>query len=212
MIENLKNIIRPYYVAVGNYQKKREFERLVAKAKQQGLPLKIVIGSAGIFDPGWIPSEEYILDLLDETTWKRYFNENELDALLAEHVWEHLTAEQGLIAAKVCFKFLKKGGYMRIAVPDGFHQSEKYIDYVKPGGHGAGADDHKLLYNYKTFSAVFSNAGFQVKVLECFDENHTFQFNDWSIQEGKISRSIRFDERNKDGNPHYTSIIIDAIK
>jgi predicted SAM-dependent methyltransferase len=172
----------------------------------------LVIGSSGIYDKGWIPSEEHFLNLLDENSWKRYFDENEINSLLAEHVWEHLTAEQGIIAAKLCYKYMKKGGYLRVAVPDGFHNKQEYIDYVKPGGHGAGADDHKLLYNYKSFSSVFSETGFQINLLEYFDEDGEFHFNDWNIGMGKIHRSIRYDGRNKDGKPNYTSIILDAHK
>lgn len=38
--------------------------------------------------------------------------------MLAEHVWEHMTKEEGIMAAKHCYEFLQDGGYIRVAVPD----------------------------------------------------------------------------------------------
>lgn len=175
-------------------------------------PIRLVVGSSGVFDEGWIPSEAHFLNLLDEKTWLNYFKEGQVDCILAEHVWEHLTPEEGKKAAQVCFKFLKKGGWIRVAVPDGFHKSPEYIEYVKPGGHGAGADDHKILYTYKTFSAAFEQAGFNVDLLEYFDENKEFHHNPWDPAKGLIRRSEKYDSRNANGELKYTSLIIDGIK
>jgi predicted SAM-dependent methyltransferase len=60
---------------------------------------------------------------VEEDTWKFFFQESSLDAILAEHVWEHLSLNEASIAAKNCFKYLKHGGYVRVAVPDGYHPS-----------------------------------------------------------------------------------------
>lgn len=142
----------------------------------------------------------------------RYFQKDSVDRILGEHVWEHLTLEDGAVAAATCFTFLKKGGRLRVAVPDGFHPDENYIEFVKPGGLGAGADDHKVLYNYQTFSRIFEQAGFRVELLEYFDENGIFHAQNWDMSDGYIHRSIRYDSRNSDGKPVYTSLIIDAVK
>jgi len=208
----LKKLIKPYYYRLKELQAQRKFKKTIQKFQSQEQPLKIVIGSSGIFDDGWIPSEAHFLNLLDEEDWHKYFQENEITNLVAEHVWEHLTSEQGKIAARNCYKYLKSGGIIRLAVPDGFHSDSTYIEYVKPNGRGAGADDHKVLYNYKSFSKLFSDVGFEIKLLEYFDENGSFQFNEWTNENGHVRRSIRYDERNKNGKPNYTSLIIDAIK
>lgn len=175
-------------------------------------PLKIVIGASGIFESGWIPADIDFLNLLKESDWKKFFVENQIDAILAEHVWEHLTIEEALIAAKMCYKYLNVGGYIRLAVPDGLHPNSEYINLVKPGGTGFGSDDHKILYTYKVLSETFESAGFKVNLLEYFDENGKFICNEWDTKKGLIRRSKRFDRRNKDGNLNYTSIILDAIK
>ena len=99
-----------------------------------------------------------------------------------------------------------------MAVPDGFNPSEEYINYVKPGGTGNGADDHKLLYNYKLMSGFLENVGFKVNLLEYFDENGQFHKAPWDPEDGMIRRSADHDERNRDGKLGYTSLIIDAIK
>lgn len=212
MKQVIKKIVNPIYSPFKKKLQLNDFHKKLNVAKEKNQPLKIVIGSSSIFEKGWIPSEIHFLNLLDESTWHVFFDENEITYLLAEHVWEHLTEEEGIIAAKNCFKFLKKGGNLRVAVPDGYHKDADYIKYVKPGGIGAGADDHKVLYTYKTFSKIFEKAGFEVTLLEYFDENKEFQFNDWDVEKGYIHRSINNDKRNSDGNPNYTSIIIDAYK
>lgn len=174
-------------------------------------PIKLVVGSGSIFEEGWIPTDINILNLLNPKQWSNYFSVASIDSILAEHVWEHLTEEDGIIAARTCYKYLKVDGYLRVAVPDGFHPNNDYINYVKPQGYGSGADDHKVLFNYQTFKRIFETAGFKINLYEYFDENGEFHFNEWKAEDGKIYRSKRFDERNIDAL-NYTSIILDAVK
>lgn len=212
MKQLIKKIVSPIYSPIKKTVELNKFKNKLSENKNNNKPLKIVVGSSSIFENEWIPSEVHFLDLLDEKTWNQFFKKDEITYLLAEHVWEHLTEEEGKIAAKNCYKYLKKGGNLRVAIPDGYHPNSDYIDYVKPGGHGPGADDHKVLYTYKTFSKIFEEAGFVVKPLEYFNEKKEFQFNDWEIEKGYIHRSIKNDKRNINGEPNYTSIIIDAQK
>ncbi|HEV8069019.1 MAG TPA: methyltransferase domain-containing protein [Planctomycetaceae bacterium] len=186
--------------------------RNLKKRVRQSSPLRIVVGAGGLYDLGWIPTDVDVLDILDDAHWRRLFRENSIDAILAEHVWEHLTAEQGLRAAQNCNRFLRPGGYLRAAVPDGFHPDPTYLERVRPGGSGAGAQDHKLLYNHETFRQLFESAGFQVEPLEYFDSAGQFYAANWDPALGKIDRSQRFDERNKQGQLVYTSVILDARK
>jgi predicted SAM-dependent methyltransferase len=184
--------------------------KLRLQTKQR--PLRIIIGSASTSQKGWIATNMAQLNLLKLDTWRRYFKEGSISALLAEHVWEHLTESDAVIAAQNCYRFLARGGYLRVAVPDGFHPSKSYIESVKPGGSGPGADDHKIMYNYRTVERAFLAAGFEVRLLEWFDEQGEFHFNDWDVEAGMIVRSRRFDPRNHDGSLSYTSIILDALK
>lgn len=183
---------------------KRELKQLVRK--------NIIVGAGGTQYSGWLSTDEDILNLLVGKSWETLFKPDSLDAILAEHVWEHLTTEQAVIAAYHCFKYLKPGGYIRVAVPDGHHPSEDYINCVKPGGFGFGSDDHRVLYYYETFSSLFLSVGFNVSLNEYFDQNGVFHEIPWNPIDGMVIRSKRFDNRNADGGLHYTSIILDATK
>lgn len=184
--------------------------RRLAAAPQK----RIVIGSAGRHDFGWIPTDQEVLDLLKPEDWDRFFRPGSLDAMLAEHVWEHLTPEQARTAAGICHRYLKPGGYLRIAVPDGLHPDTTYIQWVKVGGASPGqiANDHKVLYTYGTLRELFEGSGFRVRLYEYFDEAGKFHYYDWDTNGGTIWRSKRFDPRNKGDRLGYTSIILDAVK
>jgi predicted SAM-dependent methyltransferase len=184
------------------------FRRLI----ENNRPIRFVVGASGVFESNWIPSDIEYFNILHKENWKRYFEQSSIDAILSEHMWEHLTLEEGVIAANNCYAYLKPGGNLRIAVPDGFHPDENYIEQVKVGGSGAGADDHKVLYTYKSLSSLFEQAGFKVTLLEYFDEHGKFHAKDWDVLHGKIRRSARFDERNENHKLNYTSIVLDAKK
>lgn len=171
--------------------------------------LRIIVGACEEDKyEGWIATSKARLDLLREADWANL--ENSVDAILAEHVWEHLDGDAAIVAAQNCFNSLKPDGYIRVAVPDGWHPDEDYIDRVRPGGWGAGSEDHHVLYTYSTLKAVFEFVGFQVTLLEYFDERGTFHYQEWTPADGMITRSARFDSRNVTGELAYTSIIMDA--
>jgi len=178
----------------------------------KALPLKIIIGAGPQSQLGWVATDISRLNLLKPERWGRYLQPCSVDALMAEHVWEHLSKEEAVSAAKTCFKYLKVGGYLRIAVPDGLQISAEYIESVRPGGSGPGAEDHKVLYDYRSLTAMLRQAGFTVQSLEYFDEAGQFHAQPWDDEDGRISRSSRHDVRNVDGRLKYTSLIVDAIK
>lgn len=179
----------------------------------QQVKLKFNIGSAGInknFE--WYPTDKESLDVTKENDWQKVLSFLQLDNIAAEHVWEHLTQKETELANANCFKYLKNGGVLRIAVPDGYNPNKKYIESVKPGGTGKGARDHKMLYNYKVITDCLQKAGFIVKPLEYWDEYGQFHYIDWDNEDGFIERSRRYDSRNKNGSLEYTSLIVDAMK
>ncbi|MBS4204145.1 class I SAM-dependent methyltransferase [Lederbergia citrea] len=182
----------------------------------QQAEIRIVVG-AGEYNnnPGWIHTQEKEINLLDENTWRNRFDINSITAILAEHVWEHLTYEEGIKAAKICYEFLKPSGYIRCAVPDGFFPDETYQNVVKVGGPGPKdhpAASHKIVHTYKTLTEMFEASGFQVVLLEYFDEQGNFQCNDWDGKDGIIFRSKKYDPRNQGNKLAAPSLIIDAIK
>lgn len=178
--------------------------------------IKVVVG-AGVFNnnPGWIQTQEDELNLLDKATWEERFEYNSISVILAEHVWEHLTFEEGVRAAGICCKFLKPTGHIRCGVPDAFFRDEAYQNIVQIGGPGPKdhpAASHKIVHNYKTLTKMFESAGFEVVLLEYCDENGQFYYKEWDANDGVIFRSKKYDSRNKGDKLGFPSLIVDAIK
>lgn len=178
-------------------------------------PLTIIIGAGQQAYPGWIATQQEHLNLLRREDWAVSFHERSIDALLCEHVWEHLSEVEGRAAARLCYEFLKPGGYLRCAVPDGFFPDPDYQRMAQVGGPGPKdhpAADHKIVYTYRLFADVFASAGFAVDLLEYCDENGRFHSHHWDATEGMIYRSLRFDHRNQNGQLKSVSLILDAKK
>lgn len=171
-----------------------------------------MVGSSGIVPPGWIETDIDYLNITKSTDWRRYFQPGSISAILAEHVWEHLTPDEGLVAARNCCQYLKLGGYLRIAVPDAYHPDSIYVEATRIGGTGPGASDHKAFYTKDTLEELLHQAGFVVEWLEYFDAAGCFHGRDWNPADGMIRRSRRYDRRNHDGVLRYTSLIADARK
>ncbi|WP_425501794.1 class I SAM-dependent methyltransferase [Paraliobacillus salinarum] len=178
--------------------------------------IKLVIGAGEHNNnPGWIHTQEDELNLLDQDSWNKRFERESITAILAEHVWEHLTYEEGIEAAKRCHKFLKPTGYIRCAVPDGYFPDDTYQNVVKVGGPGPKdhpAASHKIVHNYKTLTKMFKTAGYEVELLEYCDEEGEFHQNNWDPLQGVIFRSKKYDPRNQGDKLVFPSLIVDAYK
>lgn len=229
----IRRMRRRYYRRYGQYR----LEKMLATTPRK----RVVIGAWSRFDEGWIPTQRDFLDLTKPEDWQRFFQPNSVEAMLAEHVWEHLTPAEGLAAARTCYRYLKPSGYLRVAVPDGLHPDPDYIETVKAGasepesGESSGAQsstaeldgnaaNHKALYTHRSLKELFEAAGFRVTLYEYFDEAGQFHSEEWNRELGTIWRSKRFDPRNKNGKLtsvypgtlgdylSYSSIILDAVK
>jgi len=208
----LPGFIRDPLVAMRNdYRHARQRDAL-KQALHKLAAKKIIVGSASTQQEGWLSTNYPTLDLADDRTFAALTGTGTVANFLAEHVWEHLSPEDAARACGNCFAYLKPGGVLRIAVPDGLHTDADYIAQVKPGGYGPGADDHKVLYDYRTLSALLEQAGFKIRLLEWFDEQGRFHHEDWDAADGFVMRSTSNDQRNRENPTAYTSLIIDAIK
>lgn len=187
-------------------------KRRLRLAARRADKLRLNLGAGGTAFPGWLGTEITTLDITRPEDWQALLSGRPADALLAEHVWEHLTDGQTVLANQNCFNFLRPGGHLRLAVPDGLHPDASYREHVRPGGIGPGANDHKVLYDYRLMSARLEAAGFTVRLLEYWDEQGKFHAAAWDSGDGHIARSRHHDERNQGGKLAYTSLIVDAIK
>ncbi|MCI5196122.1 MAG: hypothetical protein D3919_07815 [Candidatus Electrothrix sp. AW5] len=194
------------------------FSRLASRRKlrkkiaQHNEDLKVILGAGPTKQDGWVETDYPEVDITDKRSLARFFPKKNVRIFLAEHVLEHLTMEESYIGLENCYNYLMDGGMLRIAVPDGFHTDREYINYVKPGGSGAGSDNHKVLYDYKKLSDLFKQTGFGPKLLEWFDEYGEFHYQEWSVEKGFVIRSTRYDPRNRINKTSYTSLIIDGVK
>ncbi len=185
---------------------------LVWRARRTAVPIRVVIGASSDTFPGWISTDVDSLNVLNAADWRRYFSEGDVDAILAEHVWEYFSPADAVAAARFCHEFLRPGGYLRVAVPDGFHPDPAYQAHVAIGASPIRGQGHQIVYNSETFAAVFESIGFVTRLLEYFDRDGRFHATAWDPGAGRVQRSSRFDHRNWDGALRYTSIILDASK
>lgn len=198
MLKKFTGKIRNYFI---KRMSKKVFQDKIIRCKT---PIKLIIGSCTTGYMGWLSSDRNVLDLINDNDFQ-CFNGKQVINILAEHVWEHLSLEEGMAGFRNCYSILMKGGKLRIAVPDVFSKNFSKEDDTKYG--------HKTRYNYQLLSNELLNVGFEVRLLEWCDENGIFHFNEWMPEDGgMITRSLRFDSRNTKGKIKCTSIIIDAIK
>jgi predicted SAM-dependent methyltransferase len=176
---------------------------------------KVIVGAGGTTQPGWVSLEESDLDIRDFVNWCAHFMPNSLDAILAEHVLEHLSVDDARKAIHNCYEFLRVGGHLRIAVPDGHHPNEHYIDWVRPGGIW-NRDDHKTLFDCQSLRALLEGEGFEVRLLEWHDEGGNFHQDEWLSSDGRISRYRDSFYSTLLLTPvvcaRYSSLIVDAFK
>jgi predicted SAM-dependent methyltransferase len=186
--------------------------------------MKIIIGSGGTNQPGWLSLERGQLDIRDRAQWVRLFAPNSLDAVLSEHVLEHLTFAEANAATRNIYKFLTPGGYWRIAIPDANNPDPKYQDMCRPGGvrrstldslaRVTGEPGHKEHYDLDSLTALLQSTGFDVSPLEWYDKTGRLQRWPWDPRDGEIRRHAG----HRDllvylwADCWNTSLIVDAIK
>lgn len=76
-----------------------------------GTDIRVIVGASSQKYPGWIRTQQSDLDLAKPEQWECRFELGSVSRILAEHVWEHLTPDEAAVAAKICFEFLKSGGF-----------------------------------------------------------------------------------------------------
>ncbi len=207
IFKRLKNYFRSLRLIFINHRMDTKIRSEIRRKR------KINVGSGGVkFDEDWFSCDITILDITNRMNWFKLLGLKKMTNIFAEHVWEHLDEKDTNLANENCYFFLKKNGRLRIAVPDGYHPNKEYIEYVKPNGNGIGSDDHKILYNYTIMKDKLEAIGFTVELLEYWDEDGKFHFENWTNEGGKVHRSRRYDLRNINNQLNYTSLIIDAVK
>ena len=190
----------------------RAAERRLRRAARDGRPLKIVLGGTAP-EPDWLGSDIGFFDATDPAAWADLVvGENRVERLLAEHVFEHIPPDLIPKVLANAYRYLKPGGTIRIAVPDGHNPDPDYIRNVAPGGIGPGAGDHKQLFTVESLSAALSEAGFEVEPGEWFDAGGRFHEEPWPAERGHIHRSRRHGMPDKSFPFSHLSLLVDGVK
>ncbi len=183
--------------------------RHVCRRSSVSSPVNIVLGAGNTEFDGWISTDHQMLDITSERSWQRLFPTKSIDKLLCEHVLEHLSTAECVTALTACYRHLKQGGQIRIAVPDGYRRDAAYVTEVTPP-----KDGHQQLFTIDTLVPLLEEIGFHVTPLEYFDADGQFHHIPWDERDGHVFRSFRFDtqEAFRRGEMYYTSLIVDARK
>lgn len=149
--------------------------------------VKVIVGAASQRLPGWLATDIDTLNITQESSWSSLFRPCSIDNILAEHVLEHLSLDELHRVLAHARKYLKAGGVFRIAVPDAFHPSRYYYNLVKPGGWETPVE-HKLFLDHEMLARIAEQSGYQIRLLEYFDESGVFHKIDYSPDDGAVQR------------------------
>jgi predicted SAM-dependent methyltransferase len=195
----------PFYRSLRRRAVVEGLRRQIAVTK----PLNLMIGGGQTAYDGWIFTDRDFLDVTQPDQWAALFTADTIDRILSEHMLEHLSESQAETTLRECHRYLKPGGLLRLAVPDGYRRDAAYVAEAAPPNDG-----HQVFYNIDTLTSLLSSLGFTVTPLEYFDANERFHARPWDENEGMIMRSVRFDTQKdfQRGDLFYTSLIVDARK
>lgn len=185
--------------------------------------MKLIVGAGGTKQPGWIPLQASDLDIRDRRGWESLTSPATIDAVLSEHVLEHLFPAEAEQTARNIYEILKPGGYWRIAVPDAYNPNPSYHDFCSPNGVYqrlwqplfGDFPNHKVFYSVDSLSDLLTSVGFAVRPLEWFTEHGVFRRVSWNQSDGKVDRAFGTTYVKWLWFVHgfsNTSLIVDAIK
>ena len=159
------------------------------------------------------------------------YEDNSVDLIYASHVFEYFDREEGLRVLKEWYRILKKGGILRIAVPDFEMMANLYSDRKFPldrflgplygkmemgmkGGETGKIIYHKTVYDFDSLKAFLENVGF--KNVEKYDwkitpphdkiDDHSQAY--FPSEDFVPTKENRFDKENG----YLISLNIEAVK
>jgi len=147
--------------------------------------LKLNVGCGKVKLPGWVnidiePGADLVMDIRKGLP----FDNNSVDFIYCEHVLEHFAYEEGEKVLREFERCLRRGGIVRIAMPDLDYIIKKYnadwknqdwlswpeYEFVKTRGQminiGFRYWGHKYLYNKEDLINQLTKIGFQ-KIMSC---------------------------------------------
>lgn len=175
-----------------------------------GEKINVIVGSGPQRLTGWLATDIDQLNIVESSSWNRLFDPCSIDRILAEHVLEHLTLRELYSALRHAYAYLKPGGQFRLAVPDAFHPSRYYYNLVKPGGWET-PYEHMLFLDHEILSRLARDVGFELRLIEYFDENGVFHSVDYCSEDGEIQRCAKNNIGIDINNPEILSKFYESI-
>lgn len=147
--------------------------------------IKKVLWALGIIDSSKFVANWSGIIRCDVSKGIHYGNDS-VDKIYSSHLLEHIPKNRGVFFIKECYRVLKRGGVMRLVVPDLFFHAEQYVEttralirreelpedrsthdnflnticgaYLKKRRYGA---EHYYMYDLPTLVSILKNSGFE---------------------------------------------------
>jgi len=181
-------ILKSSYFKIKEFHTKIRVKKIIKEERE----IKIDVGGGDFKRDGWFTLDlNYQSDLVWDLRKRLPFPNNSVDYIYTSHTLEHFYFKEIIFLLKECYRVLKPGGILRIAVPNAriyinayyenkelpshffgykpaFNNTTKidYINYISyMDGH------HKYLFDEENLKYLVEYSGFKnVKIVE-FDES-----------------------------------------
>eukprot|EP00520_Triparma_pacifica_P017012 CAMPEP_0118665164 /NCGR_PEP_ID=MMETSP0785-20121206/18468_1 /TAXON_ID=91992 /ORGANISM="Bolidomonas pacifica, Strain CCMP 1866" /LENGTH=1555 /DNA_ID=CAMNT_0006559255 /DNA_START=726 /DNA_END=5390 /DNA_ORIENTATION=- len=133
--------------------------------------------------PSPLPTSVNTLDITSWSSFSQYnIQYNSVHSMVAEHVWEHLSLQEGIVAARNCRFALEPGGVLMVAVPDVNSYTNSFdVDplsgeglFSHPMNRADIRDGHEVQYDYVLLMQVFRSGGWEadeIRIVEGHDDS-----------------------------------------
>jgi len=112
--------------------------------------MKLHLGCGKNIKPDYTNIDAYVKDerIVNADILNLAYDDNSVDEILAEHMFEHIPFKDEERLFKECFRLLKKGGKLRIEVPDMEWLCKQFLE---------AEDDFKSFYQVGAVDHYFGN-------------------------------------------------------
>ncbi|WP_421796974.1 class I SAM-dependent methyltransferase [Haliscomenobacter sp.] len=167
--------------------------------------LNLGSGPRGINNEKWVNIDGFKdlnVHFLCDFNRKLPFNNETFDGIFCEHVLEHFDFNSGRLLLNECYRVLKKGGVMRIIVPDGekilrsYFDDPSFIVNYKNCNSGLPMEavnswfyqryEHQCIYDEPYMGYLLKSVGFSSSTKTSFKET-TFQEKELVVDDEKYS-------------------------
>ena len=146
-----------------------------------------------LFRVGLISKTFYETEWPKDIVWRNVsrglpYPDDAVDKIYSSHMLEHLERERGELLLRECFRVLKRGGILRLVVPDLMFHARRYLQLVSENQSvGRGPHDeflwniygaylekrrygasHRYMYDWPTLRVVLQEIGFSQVIRQSY--------------------------------------------